>query len=514
MFSPLSINAARQPLVYEINARCWLRELSQEFRKRMTFAEIPHAYFDHWMRLGITHIWLMGVWQTARGSVAFSRKNVELRRQWSRLLPGLTDEEITGSPYAIGGYRVCPSLGDDEGLQKFRERLHQCGIRLLLDFIPNHTGVDHSRVRGCPECYVNFPNRRPGTFRVTAKAGQRWVAHGKDPYFPPWADTAQLDLRLPETRRALASELKYVSKRCDGVRCDMAMLVLREIFERNWPPASSAAWEFWPEAIAAVKKENPDFLFLAEVYWDREQQLLDLGFDYVYDKRVYDLLIARKHAELQDLLCSRSPEFLGRACHFLENHDEERIASLLSPAEHRAAAALMLALPGMRLVHEGQLTGAKIRASVHLNRRSCEGADAEISGWYRTLIESFNGRPKGERVLKPFLAWRENFTAQNVVVIQSQADSRHGFDLTALNLASHASQCRVRPVMIDHPTWYMRSIFGNENFTHSGPELLHEGVYFDIPAQSYQAFRFTPTRNKRERLTASARARDKMPPSA
>ena len=482
----------QRPLVYEINTRCWLRELSDQFRRPITLANVPSDYFAHWTSLGITHLWPMGVWQTAPASIMFSRADSTLRRQWSRLLPGFADEDISGSPYAISGYQVCESMGGEAGLAKFREDLRSCGIKLILDFIPNHTGLDYSRLRSRPDRYVRYGEQRENTFRC----GTDWIAHGKDPYFPAWADTAQLDLRNRRTRQDLIRDLLWVSNRCDGVRCDMAMLVLREIFERNWPPPSEARWEFWPEAIAAVKTKDREFLFLAEAYWDLEQRLLDCGFDYVYDKRVYDLLIARKPGELQELLCSRPPKFLHRACHFLENHDEPRIASLLAPVEHRAAAMFMFALPGMFLLHEGQLTGATIRASVHLNRRPPQPANAGIARFYRAIKDSLHEvNLSGGQLLKPFSAWTSNSTFQNTIVIQGEPDSKNGFDLFAINLAPHPSQCRVRPVMISNPSWFIRNLLGTETYTRSGSEIAESGLYLELQAHTAQAFRFTPLKS-------------------
>jgi hypothetical protein len=171
-------------------------------------------------------------------------------------------------------------------------------MRLILDFIPNHLGLDHPWVVEQPELFVLSIENAPGAFGQPTMAGPRWLAHGKDPYFPAWIDTVQLDHRRAETRAAVIEELRSVAKRCDGVRCDMAMLLLEEVFKRNWAryPISGARaiGEFWAEAIAAVKR--PDFLFVAEAYWDLEERLLQLGFDLAYDKRVTDFVVERRPA--------------------------------------------------------------------------------------------------------------------------------------------------------------------------------------------------------------------------
>ena len=86
-----------------------------------------------------------------------------------------------------------------------------------------------------------------------------------------------------------------------------------------------------------------------------------LGFDYTYDKALYDSLVARDAAGARRHLLGMSAEAVAGSAHFLENHDEPRIASILSLAEHRAAALLILGLPGMRFLHDGQLSGARLK---------------------------------------------------------------------------------------------------------------------------------------------------------
>ena len=126
----------------------------------------------------------------------------------------------------------------------------------------------------------------------------------------------------------MIGEMQGIADRCDGVRCDMAMLLLPEVIARTWggrsQPADGAApveAPFWPEAIAAVQTRRPDFLFLAEVYWDLEWELQQEGFDYTYDKRLYDRLRAGDAAGVRAHL-SAGLDFQRRCARFLENHDE------------------------------------------------------------------------------------------------------------------------------------------------------------------------------------------------
>jgi len=184
--------------------------------------------------------------------------------------------------------------------------------------------------------------------------------------------------------------LQSIACRCDGVRCDMAMLELNDVFAKTWagfPVADPAPTsEFWTDAISAVKTAQPDFLFLAEAYWGLEARLQSLGFDYTYDKRVYDCVVEGRNADLQDHLSKAPPAYIAASAYFLENHDERCVASVLSPAEHRAAASLVLGLPGMRMLYEGQLCGRRIRVPVQLGRWPEEPVDAEIQAMYEQML--------------------------------------------------------------------------------------------------------------------------------
>ena len=273
-------------------------------------------------------------------------------------------------------------------------------MKLVLDFVPNHIGLDHRWVEERPDLLVQSPSEIPGTFLQQAGGRARWLAHGKDPYFAPWSDTAQLDYRRAATRQEMTQLLQSIAQRCDGVRCDMAMLVLNEVFAKTWEQfqiaASPPVGEFWAAAVPAVKQAHPGFLFLAEAYWGLEGRLRTLGFDYTYDKTLYDGLVARDAAGVQRHLVGMSAEAVSGSAHFLENHDEPRIAAVLSPAEHRAAALLILGLPGMRFLHEGQLSGARFKPPVQLVRRPRETEQAEIAECYERLLTTLPGTAVGQ----------------------------------------------------------------------------------------------------------------------
>ena len=490
------------PLLYEVNTRCWLRALSEESGTAITLANVPDATLAAWANLGFTHIWLMGVWTTGPRARAEALKHPDLRKAYDQVLPGWRDGDVAGSPYSIGDYQVPSALGGDTGLAAFRQRLHEHGLKLVLDFVPNHVGLDHPWVEERPELFVQSPAEVPGTFAQQTRAGVRWLAYGRDPYFAPWTDVVQVDYRRVAARSAMTQLLQSIAGRCDGVRCDMAMLVLNDVFAKTWesfPIANhpSPSSEFWASAIPVVKETHPGFLFLAEGYWGLEGRLRGLGFDYTYDKSLYDGLVSRDGVGVQRHLLGMPIGMVAGSAHFLENHDEPRIASILSPAEHRAAALLALGLPGMRFLHDGQLSGARRKVPVQLARCAPEPVQAEIQTLYQQLLGTLPDTAVGQgsaELLEPRAAWPDNATARNFVVVQWQKSAPE-FDLVVVNLAPHRSQCYARLTVQDLAAhnWGMRDLLGEECYKRSGDDLQNQGLYLDLPAHGAQLFHFEPS---------------------
>ncbi len=488
------------PLLYEINTRCWLRELSDRLGQKITLASVPGEEFIRWQRLGFTHIWLMGVWTTGPRARGCALHEPALLRAYDEVLPGWRKDDIGGSPFSVADYEVPPALGGNDGLRQFRDRLRAHGLKLVLDFVPNHLGLDHAWTKDRPDCFVQSPTEVEGTFAVDTTTKLRWLAHGKDPHFAPWTDTVQLDYRRAETRAAMQEVLLAIAGRCDGVRCDMAMLVLNEVFAQtwvNWPCAEAKpATEFWADAITAAKQRHPDFLFLAEAYWGLENRLQSLGFDFTYDKPLYDDLIWGNGVWAQRRLLESSPEFIAASAHFLENHDERRVAEALELDPHCAAALVMLGLPGLRLLHEGQLTGASLKLPVQLARRQAEAPAAEVQQYYeRTLAalqEAGVGAGRGA-LLAPRPAWPDNPSGLNFILVQWQKSSE-AFALVAANLAPHRSQCYAPlavPGLAEH-NWSMRDLLGAERWERFGNDLQAQGLYLDLPAHGARLFLFQP----------------------
>jgi hypothetical protein len=342
----------------------------------------------------------------------------------------------------------------------------------------------------------------PGTFYSLTHAGPRWLAHGKDPHFYPWIDTVQVDYRRADAREAMLELLQSIAARCDGVRCDMAMLLLNEVFAGTWahmpvqPGDPAPPTEFWADAIPAVKRVQPGFLFLAEVYWSLEGRLQSLGFDYTYDKHLFDLLVSQSTPEVQPYLLNSPATYVAASAHFLENHDEKRIGPRLNLAQHRAAALTILGLPGMRFLHEGQLTGAPHHFPVQLGRRPVDKPDPAIAAVYEqllgVLVRSAVGHGEG-KLLQPRAAWEGNPTGVNFVIVRWQIHPQE-FDLVVVNLASHRSQCYVPLELADLASrdWKLTDLLGGENYERVGEDLVQQGLYLDAPAHGAQIFHFEP----------------------
>lgn len=490
------------PLLYELNTRCWLHDLSTRRGQDIHLGNVPEEEFARWKRLGFTHVWLMGTWTTCSRAREAALNDPTLIELFRKALSDWTPEDVAGSPYAVADYRVPEVLGGEDGLRKFRARLHSHGLKLILDFVPNHTGIGHPWVKMKPELFVQGTPGSRETFATETNSGILWIAHGKDPFFPCWKDTAQLDYRRAETQSIMQEMLRDVASRCDGVRCDMAMLILRDVFAKTWSgfrtASAQATGEFWTNAITAVKREHPEFLFLAEVYWDLERNLQQLGFDYTYDKWLYDHLAYDNYAETQNHLVDAEPDFLHRSVHFLENHDEQRAATRFIQDEHRVAALLTFGLPGMRFLYDGQLEGARVRLPVHLSRRPMEPVDAKLAAFYEKLLTALGACAVGHgkfEILRPRSAWSNNATDHCFVVVQWQS-TPDAFDLVVVNLAAQPSQCYVTPTIagLARREWKMEDLLGEEKYWRTGNEMAARGLYLALPARGAQLFHFTPAR--------------------
>ena len=376
------------PLIYEINTWPWLTALSRAYHRPITLASIPPEVYDTLAAWGFDAIWLMGVWERSQTARDLARRPQTLD-EYRPALPDLSPDDVVGSAYAIHRYVVDDYLGGPDALAQCRAELARRGIGVLLDYVPNHVAVDHPWLTTHPDAVIHGDAKDVTVDPVTFFQGPRGdvVAHGRDPYFPAWNDTTQINAFSGTARELARSTLEELANQCDGVRCDMAMLLLNRVFAGTWGAFAgpTPATEFWAELIPAIKAAHPDFLFAAEAYWDTEPELLALGFDYTYDKGLYDVLRAGNLQATRQIL-QRPPELQAHMLHFIENHDEARAAVAFGTQRSLAAATISLLIPGARLLFEGQLDGWRVKAPVQLGRILAEPTDLLMELFYRALL--------------------------------------------------------------------------------------------------------------------------------
>ena len=485
---------SRRPVIYEINTWVWLNALSHHYKQATTLGTVPVEQWDALASLSVDAVWLMGVWERSPQSIRIANGNAGLQADFRRALPDYTPADNVGSAYCVRNYVVDGHLGGPEGLAVARQMLAQRGLRLVLDFVPNHAATDHPWLFEHPEYFVQGTHedlaRAPGAF---FEAGGTVIANGRDPYFSPWQDVAQLNAFSPGLRQAAGETLNMVAGQCDGMRCDMAMLLLNSIFERTWgarvgmhPPE-----EYWREVISAVRLQHPNVLLVAEAYWDLEWDLQQLGFDYCYDKRFYDRLEHNNAESVRQHLTAKL-DYQDKLVRFIENHDEPRAAATFSPEKERAAAVTMMTLPGAKLLYEGQCEGRRVRPPVFLARRPLEQIDEDLRAFYEKLLAAVkdSGLRESEWQLCERTGWPGNSSYLNLVAwCWSQDEVRY---VVIVNLSEYPSQARVQLPWNDLAgrAWQLKDVLSGALFERDGSELQLEGLYVDVPAWRFHFLYF------------------------
>ncbi|MRR57825.1 MAG: alpha-amylase [Deltaproteobacteria bacterium] len=487
----------KYPVIYLINTWVWLRELGKNRKSPVTLATVPKKEWDAIANLNVDAVWFMGVWERSPAGIAVAMGNQGLLDDFRRALPDFTEADNVGSPYCVRRYEVDQHLGGREGLAKARKELAKRGMRLMLDFVPNHVAPDHPWVTGHPEYFIQGDSgdamREPAAY-ITA--GERVFACGRDPFFPAWPDVLQLNAFNEGLRTAIIDTVSDIAGQCDGVRCDMAMLVMNDIFQRTWGERAGErpAEEYWPKLITTVRTAHPDFLFMAEAYWDLEWELQQQGFDFCYDKKLYDRLEHGPAESVRLHLCA-DMVYQERLVRFIENHDEPRAAATFSPEKERAVAVINTTLPGAVLLHEGQFEGRKVRLPVFLGRRPDEPPDNELQAFYHSLLDVIakEGLRKGEWSLCGRAGWPDNQSFLNLVAwCWTGEGTRH---LIIVNLAESAAQARIQlPVDgIRGKTWRLVDLLSGETWDRDGDEMGSAGLYVDLGPWRYNIFRLEPS---------------------
>jgi hypothetical protein len=480
--------------LYEINTWVWLSELSLKTGSSVNLSSVPSAEWDAIAKFGFDAVWFMGVWERSPAGIAIANQNKNLLDDFRRALPDFKPEDNVGSPYCIRRYVVDKHLGGPEGLATARRELANRGMKLLLDFVPNHVAPDHPWVAEHPECFIRGTaedaRNDPASY---IEVQSNVFACGRDPYFPAWPDVLQLNAFQAGLRQGVIETVSSIAAQCDGVRCDMAMLLLNQIFERTWgsragqrPPT-----EYWGDVIPAIKNAHPNFLFIAEAYWDLEWELQQLGFDFCYDKRLYDRL-EHDNAESVRLHLRADLAYQEKLLRFLENHDEPRAAATFSPAKEHAAAVTISFLPGARLFHEGQFEGRKVRLPVFLRRRPAEPVDGALQAFYDKLLAAINAPIFRDGQWRMFerRGWPDNSSFQNLVAWGWVNDDDRR--LIVVNLSDAAVQARVQVPWDDvrGATWRLIDALSGTNYDRDGDEMATSGLYVELEPWSFCFFQY------------------------
>lgn len=385
-------------VIYQINALNFLNS-----HKLKNIGDIPDSVLNalRW-KWNVDYIYLLSVWERTKlpldsshpgSSFLFGKNGDCAEKSWSK-------DDIYTSGFSIRDYKVDTSLGSNDDLFRLKQRINSRGMKLVLDFVPNHTGWDFPWIYSHPEYYMQFPN-------TTLQPG------AESPHMV-WGDTAQLNYICPEMQYAMLDKIQSFTYLCDGLRCDMAHCVIKDVFLNTWATEDNKTTdkeripEFWQELRSRV---GDDFFLMAEAYHHHEADLIKLGFNAVYDKEngFYDCLLEtlikkvgkdnKNHianyihnARSKHIIKSQNSTTYGSyMVRFLENHDEERAAYVFSTELYHAVQILANqygTLEGYIFLHDGQLTGARIRTPIQVATLVPEEKDEDILAIYEEALEA------------------------------------------------------------------------------------------------------------------------------
>ena len=482
------------PVIYELNTAAWLHDIGLRTGRATTLGVVPDDEWDRVTPPGVDAVWLMGVWRRSAEGVRLALESPSHLADFQAALPDFAPSDVIGSAYSVAGYGIDEHFGGRAGLVAARRALADHGARLIVDFVPNHVAPDHPWLSSDPEYFVRGDagdlERAPSEF---LRVGEAVIARGRDPYFPPWPDVAQLDAFAPGLRQAAIDTLVAIGHLADGVRCDMAMLMLNDVFRRTWgdrvgPTPES---EYWSDVISAVRAVHPEMLFIAEAYWDLEWQLQQLGFDYCYDKRLYDRLVHADPEQIRGHLHAEL-DYQQHLIRFTENHDEPRVTTALAPAQGRAAAVVIATVPGATLWHEGQFEGRRVHVPVLVGRRPAEHDDDDLRAFHLRLIEAAGEVRRGEWALCEVTGWPDNATWFQLLAWSWTDGAPRA--LVVVNYAAKPASAMVHPRWDDAPgrSWRVQDLLSGDTYERDGDDVNANGLFVALPPWGSHVFAWTP----------------------
>lgn len=325
--------------IYEVNIRCYTPE--------GTFKAFE-SHLDRLEQLGVDILWLMPIHPIGL-----------LNRKGS-----------LGSYYSIRDYQeINPEYGTRDDFAHLVESIHSKGMKIIIDWVANHTAWDHQWIQDHPEWY-----------RADAEGNRPTVPFDANGNSTDWTDVAGLDYDQPALRTAMTEAMRYWVEQydIDGFRCDVA----------DWVPTG-----FWRECIAQLRSVKPDLFMLAE---SDNLDLIHAGFNMDYEWKTHHLLdqIAKHESEVA-VLCNRLEE-LNRSyqgdklkMQFLTNHDENSWNGTIVNRFGQyadAMAVLIFTLPGMPLIYSGQEVGMS-KMLAFFDKDDIDWTDQGQRDFYRRLVD-------------------------------------------------------------------------------------------------------------------------------
>ncbi|MFH1674921.1 MAG: alpha-amylase family glycosyl hydrolase [Pseudomonadota bacterium] len=479
----------KNPVIYEINTRLWLKDLSLQYGKPIHLGTIPLSELEKFANNGIDAIWLMGVWNRSLEGIEIAHRHPGLQEEYTRALGTWGKKDIGASPYAIRVYEVAQEFGNDQTLAIFRSNLLEFDIKLILDFVPNHMAIDTPFLYKHPDLFLqDTPSRAEPKdyFQRNVRGIPYTFAHGKDPYFPSWTDTVQVDYSEVSNREFMADLMEKAASHCDGLRCDMAQLVTPNVFKKTWGKSFDKDETFWKPAIQSIKYRRPGFVFMAEVYWGLEWELQQEGFDFTYDKTLYDRLRYSTPDDVRGHLGARF-SYQNKLVRFIENHDETRAVKAF---DNKAEAAALIAstTPGAKLFHDGQFEGKSIRLPIQLTRKPADPVNHDIIHFYQTLLQEIKDDiyHKGDWKLLEVSSVGDD-TNHNIIAYEWTMQDRN--KIVAVNLGNQESHAYIRPslpsdknecILVDHMT--------NKQYKREVSEVSAKGLFIKLAPYEAHVF--------------------------
>ncbi len=470
-----------------INTRIWINELKIKYNDQaLTLSKVPKLEWEDLFKK-YNSFWFMGMYQPSDasrqhckkwpGSVLYAKNDVN------------PDTDIVASPFAIPDYLPNKNIVQDwKEWDLVVDFLHENNKKVILDFVPNHVALDHPWSYSHPEYFIRGEeyqyHQNPSLYySVVASDNQTYYyAHGKDPNYPQWADTLQLNYANPELQNAMECILlgddnkDGLMSHCDGIRCDMAMLLNPETFVRTWGYRNYGGHltsdeinyiynnEFWNKIIPEVKRKSleekdSDFIFIAEAYWDFDK--LGQNFDVLYGKNFYDDLVSLTHENSKitpdDIKNHINYLINGRKdgkrpyklALFTENHDEERSICKFGKEASMATAVITAFIPdNIFLINQGQDKGFKIRPPMQLDQPiSTDIVDSNIKSFYNRLLQLKNSvlfQEGNWSVMPPGYTEDPYIITQKVVLENSKITA-----LVCTNISNRTSYSHIREINRD-----------------------------------------------------------------